>query len=518
MSFPFSVRAAYALIVPGSMPIMTSSCMVESKGKDLEKLFGKRSRNIYKSQMLVLFSMKKSVVLFVLTILLCVSSALALQVSFDAVRAEVLPGENAMYTIHLHNEDPFAVTVTIKSIDLAWTMDKDSQSVVVNSGETKDIAVAYTPINPKNKPGTYGLNFQASTSQEKQVQLLPVQVIDYNELVSVKLPLMPIDPRRPAIINLDVRNMHGIALKEMRVQLESQLFNVQQNLELNAQERKTLEFPVKLAENQQEGNYDVNVRVFLGDRMIMDQKTPLRVSKYGAVQEVVEPAQNLFTYGEKITHTNNGNTVAEDVVEKEFGTLTYLFTKFNPEPTSVVESDGTRKVQWVNTLQPSAAVTIQYKTNYGKPLIYAILLLGIIVLVYNIRKQDVQIKKRVLMLHTEKGGVAIMKVLLVLRNASGHDLVGVTVVDKVPRMISAPSDFGSHKPESVKQVPDGVMIMWKIPHMRRGQEVMLSYKITSKMQLLGKITLPRAMAKAMMGARKYVGRSPSVTLKERKQF
>lgn len=460
--------------------------------------------------------MKKGVIFLVLFTLFLISSVTAIQVAYDAVKEEVLPGQSAVYTIHLHNEDPLSVMVTIKSIDLAWTMDHDAEKYVIEPGTTRDVTVTYTPINQKNQPGSYGLNFQASTSQEKQALLLPVTVVGYTDLLSAQLPDVPIDPRRPTILTLDLKNKHSIVLDGLKVQLQSALFDQQQTTDLAAYAQKVLEFPIKLVENQKEGVYDIRVVVTMQDKVVTDQKLPLRVSKYGAVQELVEPKQTVFSYGETVTHTNKGNKVVDDQYEKVFSTLGYRFSTFAPEPTNVLAENGKYTARWVTTLQPGATVTITYRTNYGAPLLYTLLVVGAVILVYTLRKQHVKVRKRVLMLHTEKGGIAIMKVVLAVKNASGSDLAGVMVVDKVPKVLNAPTDFGMRKPEHVKQGPDGIIITWKLPHMRRGEEVTFTYKIAGKMHVLGNVVLPRAQVRGLLGMKKYAGRSQIVTLRERK--
>src|SRR3989338_8752070 len=121
--------------------------------------------------------MKKSFLFTLLFVLILLStSVLALRVSYDSIQEEVLPVQSSSYTIHLINDDNEDYTVTIKSIDLAWQMDKDSTNHEVKAGQTKDVEVVFQPLSANPKPGIYGINFQAVTSRTKETKLLPVTV------------------------------------------------------------------------------------------------------------------------------------------------------------------------------------------------------------------------------------------------------------------------------------------------------------------------------------------------------
>ena len=68
--------------------------------------------------------MKKGLIVLVLFILCFSTTALALQITYDSIQEEVLPGQSAKYLIHLTNNADEKVTVTIKTVDIIWGMDK----------------------------------------------------------------------------------------------------------------------------------------------------------------------------------------------------------------------------------------------------------------------------------------------------------------------------------------------------------------------------------------------------------
>lgn len=458
--------------------------------------------------------MKKSFLILLLLTLLLSTQAFALRVSYDSIQEEVLPGQAASYTVHLTNDDDQDVTVTIKSIDLAWQMDKDSTSYEVDAGETYDVVVTYTSINPTPAPTRYGLNFQASTKETKETKLLPVLIVDYKDTLEPSFSSLPvIDPRRSTIVKLLLTNKHNILLEDIEVTLKSEFFEETQTVTLQGKEQRELEFPITLDPETIEGEYTLNAIAHLGDKELLDQEFLYSIGKYSNVREIVQPEEGFLLTGARITQTNEGNAVVSETYSEDFGLLSYYFTSFQPEPTSVVKTDGRYNVVWNYNLAPGESLIIDHTTNYRKPILFTLLILAALVAFYFFSKKYLEVDKRVLVLHTTQGGMAIMKVVIAVRNPGKTTIRTVSVMDKVPHNIKAPTDFGIIKPVHVKSTPEGMRIIWELPSLKPGEEKTLTYKIESKMNLSQQFTLPGAAAKFMSGAKKVIATSPAVSIK-----
>ena len=109
-----------------------------------------------------------------------------------------------------------------------------------------------------------------------------------------------------------------------------------------------------------------------------------------------------------------------------------------------------------------------------------------------------------------------MKVLITVRNKTKRPLRGISILDTVPPVIKAPAEFGIIKPKQSQQTNQGTKMLWELPELGAGQERVISYKIETKMQVLGKLKLPGAAAKLKLKKRKFVLKSSSCTITEKK--
>ena len=119
-------------------------------------------------------------------------------------------------------------------------------------------------------------------------------------------------------------------------------------------------------------------------------------------------------------------------------------------------------------------------------------------------------------MHTDTGNVGIMKVLINIRNRGNVSLNNVRIVDKVPNSIKAPTQYGTLKPNHVKASPEGSIMVWDLPNVRAGEEKVISYRLEGKIQVLGKIVLPSAVAKYTLLGRGVAARSSTASLREKK--
>ncbi len=455
-----------------------------------------------------------SLYLLLAVFLLVLTNVSALQVGMTPVQGEVLQGQGPTYIIHVTNDDGSTESVTIKSIDLTWMMDKDNTQYLLQPGETKDIAISYVPRDLTLEAGLYGINFQASAGNIKETKLLPVDVLDYTDLLNAQFASLPvIDPRRPSSATLKILNLHSIPLDNVQVDASSPYLSLQQSVSLPSKSSQDLPLPVKLDPNTPEGTYELRVKITSGGHLLLDKGFPYVIGKYVQGKELVEPQNGIFSVGEQYSKRNDGNAVLTETYTKEFNRFSYMFTSFTPQPTHLDLADGKRIAVWEYTLQPGQSMTISYSTRYGGSLLLAILIIAGLFFFVKVRKRDLTVRKRVLVLHTRQGGIAVLKVIVSVKNTGSSALQQVDVVDRVPHILKAPSDFGMHKPDQVKHSPESINLYWMIPQLPRGGERLFSYKIESKGKLPASLMLSAASAKVTIGKKRVLASSGNAAIK-----
>jgi len=342
--------------------------------------------------------MKKGLIVLVLFILCFSTTALALQITYDSIQEEVLPGQSAKYLIHLTNNADEKVTVTIKTVDIIWGMDKDSTRYELNPRETRAIEVTYAPFTEKITPKLYGITFQAVTDTTREIKTLPALVVDYQDTVDASFSSLPtIDPRRSTIVKVLLTNKHNILLEGIKVTLESQFFKEAQTVTLQGKEAQELEFPISLDPETIEGQYTLKTLIDLDNENLLTEEFLYTIGKYSNAKEVIQPEEGILVTGETITQTNEGNAIISETTQRRFGTLSYAFTDFTPAPTTITKTDQGYVASWTYNLQPGETIILQTTTNYRQPLLFALLILAVLALIYYFSKRHIEIIKKVLL-------------------------------------------------------------------------------------------------------------------------
>ena len=458
--------------------------------------------------------------LFLVVFLLTIASVSALKVTQDIVQAETLPGGSVSYMLHLENNEPNTLNIKLKSPDLTWLLDQEGNSITLSPGEKKDYQVSFKPLSGnKIAPGNYAVRLTLSTPLTAVEKLLTAQVLAYNEVIDANfIPTTPvIDPLRGSILRLELKNEHDVKLDNLNLEIVSDNFRFSKVVSLEKQDNSILEFPVKLDPNTVKGDYSAVIKVTLNGNSMLDKSLPYSVQEYQDLKELSVPHTGFLLSGETISFSNEGNTLVTQTVRRTFGWFSYKFASFNPEPTHVEKTDAGYLVEWDVSIPAGGNATVDYGINYRLPLIIILLIIIAVFVWYIIRQRNaVVIVKRVFTMHTEAGSVKVMKVILNVRNRGSFPLNNVRVVDRVPTAIKAPTQHGTLRPSYVKAAPEGTVMVWDLPHLKGGEEKVISYRIEGKIQVLGKMSLPPAVVKYVLFGRGVTARSSSVSLHEKK--
>jgi hypothetical protein len=185
-----------------------------------------------------------------------------------------------------------------------------------------------------------------------------------------------------------------------------------------------------------------------------------------------------------------GNVVETVQVNLERNIFSRLFTTFNIEPTFTERHGFTVEYMWKKErLNPADTYKIEAKTNYLLP--FMIIFVTILVLLgfKRFSETKLEIKKSVSHVRTKNGEFAL-KVTLTLK--SKKDVESVTVIDKVPAIVKIYKKFGAVKPDKIDS--ESRRIHWNIGDLNVGEERTFSYIIYSKVGVVGKFSLPEALA------------------------
>ncbi|MBW2986276.1 hypothetical protein KY333_02810, partial [Candidatus Woesearchaeota archaeon] len=141
--------------------------------------------------------------------------------------------------------------------------------------------------------------------------------------------------------------------------------------------------------------------------------------------------------------------------------------------------------------------------NFQPILIISIAIL-IILISYFVFRSPVVMRKTATVIATKEGGISELKIIIEIINRSKKQIKHVKIIDNVPRIaeLAKEYDVGTVKPDKVVQHErKGTLVKWSLDEVDPGEERVISYKVKSKLSILGGVTLPSAAAKFDVGKR-----------------
>ncbi len=331
-----------------------------------------------------------------------------------------------------------------------------------------------------------------------------------------------VDPRKENTVKLVLENMNAryYGADNIKIVLESDLFwrkEISTGLSPKLSDKTpnvTLEFPLEL-DAKQEPVEDTITGYF-----VIDNKTyPLAAYGFevldytGSFKEVAELDKSLFKKSVSATYTNTGNNVKKQLIQVPTGFFSRFFTKTTPPAKVTKEIDGGRYFEWEIELEPGESVTIETVTSY-RWFFYLLLIAGFFLILNYVMQSPVEIKKEAHNLETAEGGISEMKVKLHVFNKSTKHIGKLEIIDKVPNIVEVMDEFdvGTLKPNKIVKQQGSTMIKWDVEELDPNEERILTYKIKSKLSILGDFTLPVANIKYYRGKKKVLVYSNNVSV------
>ena len=292
-------------------------------------------------------------------------------------------------------------------------------------------------------------------------------------------------------IKFYLANREPIAIEKVKVKFSSAFFQKEEEFSLDKYGRK--EFTVQLNPEDYKrliaGSYTLKADITAEGKKTEQEA----IIKFLENENIVtgRDSSGFFINNYVITKSNKGNVVANvDVLIKK-NIFTRLFSSFNPEADDVARQGATVYYSWKRELKPGEDFQVNVRTNYFFPLLLGAFLILVIIVVKIITRKHVVVRKKVSFVRIKgKGGDFALKVSITV---NAKDYVNkVNVIDRVPSMVKIYENFQNEQPSSVDE--KSRKIVWSFNNLDKGEVRTLSYVIYSKIGVLGKFSLPRAVA------------------------
>lgn len=434
------------------------------------------------------------------------------RIDITPLNNSIYPGEAATFKLSIANFEKTAQRFQVYTLSTKWVIRTEPTVSVVPALEAREYILHVRPTSAAGF-GAEGILILIKHTDSRAIvrQNVIVDVKDPNLVpalypasvqLDISLPAQ-IDPREPFTANLYTRNRNGLNITDMKVLITTPLFEESHQIAIEPFSEKTEERTFTLDPHLAPGEYGMNIKLIYRDKTINEISRSMSVKEVVDIAETPSDAGILFRHQTSILLENNGNTRRTHDVTLPTNLFRALFSGTEPKVKSEIVA-GERVHRWSVTLDPEEMTVVSRTENYRLPLILLIIILASALSYYLFRSPLITVKETITMKQENGSG---LKVRIFIKNRSGKQLTGVRVVDRVPSIATfiEQSHLGTVSPTKVvSNQKKGTMLKWDLDLLEPYEERILSYSLSSRLEIVGKIKLPSAKVLFLAGEKERV--------------
>ena len=321
-----------------------------------------------------------------------------------------------------------------------------------------------------------------------------------------------IDPRQEFKIVVTLNNQNVINYSNLTLKIESAIIKDEMHFPLGPKEDKTIELKQKLDDATPPQKDKLVVAVFKDERAIVNPTaTEFEIKEYATTKEL--PKERSFLKIKSAISVFSNNPDYKDPIKVETALLKNLFLSTSPRA-ELKKENGKQYLVWDVKLDKNKAMVVFVNENY-RPLVVIIILAIASAIMYFIFRSPLVARKSIANVGMSEGGISGAKVVIRIKNRSGSQLANIEVMDHLPHIAHVEKELsiGSMQPHAVMQHPKrGLIIKWNLEALEPGDERVLSYRMKSRLPILGELSLPAASARAKTGNKLIITNSNRVSV------
>jgi hypothetical protein len=448
-------------------------------------------------------------VIFALLSVLATAQSDTFSVSVNPLNNQIAVNETASFAITIHNGYEWPREFLLDKVGYPfWDMYvsplANPISYVVPAGEDFTFTLFVKPLHI-TQIDTYTLDTSISDSvtDRKQVVPLTIGIRSTDALVQGYVPTvlssigMPqsVDPREPFTVSINLNNQNVLDYPELTIKLQSKFINEEYLYSLGPKEEKRVEIPIEIDPAAMPQQDTLTVSLMRGERTIL---TPLTkdytIQSYLAKEE--SPQTSSFLKKKKTLTLTSNDPNYQGVVKEETSFFSNLFTSTSPRA-AVTEENGVKYLTWEVGMGNSGSMQISITENY-RPLVIIVIVIAILLGLYIVFRSPITLSKEIASVGTHEGGISEVKVIVRVKNRGKEPLTDIEVGDVVPHIASVEKELsiGTMQPDKISyHEKKGTIIKWTVSSLEPSEGVILSYRIKSRLSILGDFHLPSATAR-----------------------
>jgi hypothetical protein len=456
----------------------------------------------------MLFLKKSLNLAFVLLLYASIVSAASFDIDVVPISDRIALDEFAKFQINVKNNLNHAEEFRIYTTNFpTWDVRTDPivNPIVIEleSGEQGNVEIIADPLKIRDI-GTYAININVRSKLTNQLKSVPLKItiLSAKGLIGGYVPTVvtslgipeKIDPRKEIPIKIVLNNQNIIDYEELTIKLNSKFIKETLVTKLGPKEEKTLELTANFDSLTLPQKDKLVLTVTAGDINIINPIVKqIDIIEYGNLKLVSEK-KRLLTAISNYEFTSN-NPSYEGSFKVETTLLGSMFSSEKPR-SKVITEDGKKYFVWDVQLENNK-MQVTTKKNILPLFLVIIILIGLIASYYLVRS-PLTIRKESSSIVKKEGGVSEMSVILHVRNRGKAKIKDIEITETIPNIVSIERDIsiGALQPTKIMrhEKRKDTIVKWSINNLDATEERVLSYKIKTKLSILGDFSLPAAAA------------------------
>jgi len=396
-----------------------------------------------------------------------------------------LPAE---YDITITNDNSYPDSFRIDSyLDLDIYPKFSTQ---IAAGDTKTVTIKIYPGESIKRDarytGTHSFSIYVKGQRSPVVEdSIVIKIIPASEVLDITYP-ESIKASDKSLEMLVKNNINSNL--EFNLSISSGLLEKETPMSIGSYESETIAIDLNEDDLKREaGTYSVTFSLIFPNGRY-DYEKSIILESFTDISTDTQEKQSAFGQFTEVTKKNNGNiptTVRIDIDRSAFGKI---FSSKSITPDFVKKVGNEVVFSWERELQPGESLAVRVNTDYLTPLLALIAIIILAFILSAVFKQSVFIEKKLVKARTKSGHFA-SKIILHIKN-KGPAIKDVKIIERLPPFTElVPERFGTIAPSEIKKSS----IIWNIPEIAGGEEVIVSYIVYSKVSIIGKLTVPKAI-------------------------
>ena len=453
--------------------------------------------------------------LFVLVLVLSMSAVFgSFSVSVEPVTdssAQIYKDEVAEFYVTIRNLQNVDDVFSIFTLNPLWTWNPSVRGIPAQSSETFLFRVA--PTQSIQNSGFYDISFTTQSRNTRDAKTFNTEILiksdshrQFQPAIRISTPRLGedgvIDPRFPFDVRVRLENLNALSIPSLKVLVSSSHFEDYFEAPISPNSELIRYVPFTINPYTPPSVDTLTIRLYLDGILLFrnDFEYEIRENRLLFERDSSLSKKKFLFNTYHVILENKGNVDSSEVFSYPIGRFAHMFTRTNVPSEFVITESGSELVFDVS-LTPSEVTEIVIITDYRATFysILSLLILIVVVLVlYFTLRSPILVTKKAAIVAEKDGGTQEIKILLNIRNRTNKNLENISVVDRIPDIteIEKEVSLGTLMPSKViRHAKKGTLIKWNFPSIEGFEERIITYKIHSKLGILGGFELPSCIVK-----------------------